>query len=376
MLLFPVAPSAPPVFSAKKAPAKKAPMLPSRKTTLAAVAGLETHPAFPLIGQEFVRELEAHPVYCLASQVSVQRWKDMIPCSSPSQNCVQQWHVAGMAIGLKQRRTLLCRDAWCAWLVLRLLFFQGDCSSRYPFNLAKCIASQRHFLGPSRTIKLAKCIASRRHFLGPSRKFAEFCFQEGQRFYRDQRFSDASQLWGQAALLNHGPSHAFLSDMLIDGLLETRSWDLVMQERLQYLDKGTPVSRQAFALASAGAALGCAHSKGALARCLMSGIGTRVSQCTADKLASESAQSGSCIGQYVLGLACKMGGESDTLRGKAAAVRWLFLAAEQGHAAAQFDLSIMYSLGDGVAKDKTEAGKWKEKARAQGHIGCKRTRSR
>jgi hypothetical protein len=224
-------------------------------------------------------------------------------------------------------------------------------------------------------LNIAKCIASRRHFLGPSRAFAEFSFQEGQRLYREQRFGMASQLWGQAAVLNHGPSHAFLSEMLIDGLLETRQWSEIIRERLRYIDKGSPVSRQAFALASAGAALGCAHSKGALAHCLMSGFGPRVSVCSADELARESAQSGSCIGQYVVGLACKMGGESDPQRGKAAAVRWLHLAAEQGHASAQFDLSIMYSLGDGVAKNKAEAKKWKEKAQAQGHIGCKRPRS-
>ena len=53
---------------------------------------------------------------------------------------------------------------------------------------------------------------------------------------------------------------------------------------------------------------------------------------------------------------------------KAEAVHWLHLASEQGHASAQFDLSIMYSLGDGVAKDNAEAKKWKEKAGAQGHI--------
>jgi TPR repeat protein len=157
--------------------------------------------------------------------------------------------------------------------------------------------------------------------------------------------------------------------MLIDGLLETRQWSDIVHERIRYIDKGSPVSRQAFALASAGAALGCAHSKGALARCLITGFGTtgsRVSLGSAAELARFSAQSGSCIGQYVVGLACKMSGR------KAEAVEWLHLAAEQGHASAQFDLSIMYSLGDGVAKDKAEAKKWKEKAGAQGHIGLKR----
>ena len=328
-------------------------MLPSRTRTEAAVAGLETHPAFPLIGSEFVAELEAHPTYCLASQVSVQRWKDKFGSSQSTQSCVQQCQVQSSAIGVRQRRTLLCRGTLSTWLVLRLLFCQGQFGSlKNPLNIAKCIAS-------------------RRHFLGPSRAFAEFSFQEGQRLYREQRFGMASQLWGQAAVLNHGPSHAFLSEMLIDGLLETRQWSEIIDERIRYLNKGSPVSRQAFALASAGAALGCAHSKGALARCLITGFGTsRVSLEPAAELARISAQSGSCIGQYVVGLACKMIGR------KAEAVEWLHLAAEQGHASAQFDLSIMYSLGDGVAKDKAKAKKWKEKAGAQGHIGLRKDKKR
>lgn len=301
-------------------------------------------------------ELMAHPLYCLTSRCSVQRWEVMFKCRTPSQAHAQQWHIDGIDVGLKQRSTLLARAALCELLVLRLMRFGGAWRVRYP----------KHH---------ATCVLSRRHFLGPSRNFAEFSFQEGQRLYREQRFGDASQLWGQAAVLNHGPSHAFLSVLLLDGLLETRSWALVCDERIRYLHQGSPTSMQAFALASAGAALGCAHSKGALAHCLMSGFGPRVSVCSADELARESAQSGSCIGQYVVGLACKMGGESDPQRGKAAAVRWLHLAAEQGHASAQFDLSIMYSLGDGVAKNKAEAKKWKEKAQAQGHIGCKRPRS-
>ena len=57
------------------------------------------------------------------------------------------------------------------------------------------------------------------------------------------------------------------------------------------------------------------------------------------------------------------------------AERWLRLAAGQGHATAQFSLSTMYSLGDGVAKDVQEARIWREKAVAQGHIGCKRSRN-
>jgi TPR repeat protein len=36
----------------------------------------------------------------------------------------------------------------------------------------------------------------------------------------------------------------------------------------------------------------------------------------------------------------------------------------------------MYSLGDGVEKNVAEAELWKQKAAAQGHIGCKRKQRR
>jgi serine/threonine protein kinase len=52
--------------------------------------------------------------------------------------------------------------------------------------------------------------------LGPLSQ-AENLFQEGQRLSDQQRFSDAALSWGQASLLKHAASHAFLSNMLFDG---------------------------------------------------------------------------------------------------------------------------------------------------------------
>ena len=74
--------------------------------------------------------------------------------------------------------------------------------------------------------------------------------------YGEQRFSEAAERWGRAALLQHAPSHAHLPDMLMDGRA----------------GMAKDVNR-AFKLAEAGAALGCAHSKGALGRCYVWGIG-------------------------------------------------------------------------------------------------------
>ena len=51
----------------------------------------------------------------------------------------------------------------------------------------------------------------------------------------------------------------------------------------------------------------------------------------------------------------------------ATAMRELRPLAEQGLAAAQFNLGLLYANGQGVPKDDTQARQWYEKAAAQGH---------
>ena len=53
------------------------------------------------------------------------------------------------------------------------------------------------------------------------------------------------------------------------------------------------------------------------------------------------------------------------------AVKWWLLAAEQGHADAQYGLGLCYENGSGVDKDLSEAFKWYSKAAKQGHAGAK-----
>jgi len=308
------------------------------------IAWFESHPAREFVYGEFVAELLAHPLYCLASRSSVQRHELMFRCPAPSQVHAHQWNVYGIDVGLKQHRTLLTRSALCDLLVLRLMRFGGEFGVRRPQHCATCVMSRRHFL--------------------VSKSIAPYLFDEGQRLYRQQQFEEAANRWGLGVVLNHGPSHAFLSTMLLDDLLDRRSWDSRIQERLQYMEKGSPASISAFKLASAGAALGCAHSKGALARCVLNTGSYEFG------LALESATLGSCFGQYVVGIHFKKIHQMEE------AERWLRLAADQGHATAQFSLSIMYSLGDGVEKNVAEAELWKQKAAAQGHIGCKRKQRR
>ena len=178
----------------------------------------------------------AHPLYCRASRSTVQRWEVMFRCRAPSQARAQQWHVYGIDVGLKQRTTLLARAALCELLVLRLMRFRSAGRCRYPLPRAACAVSRRHFL--------------------VSKNLADGLFQEGRRLYEQRRYNDAAKSWGQAALLQHGASHAFLSNILFEGRP-----DVAEDEK------------RGFELAAAGAAMSCAHSKGALGRCLVSGSG-------------------------------------------------------------------------------------------------------
>jgi TPR repeat protein len=242
------------------------------------------HPAFALPGRELTTEAEVHPLYCRASRSSVQRWGAMFYCRAPSRAHAQQWHVYGIDVGVTQRRALLTRAALCELLVLRLMRSLGANGVRYPLHHATCVVSRRHFL--------------------VSKNLADGLFQEGQRLCEQQRFSDAAKSWGQAALLQHAASHAFLSTMLFEG----RPGVAVDEKR-------------AFAFAAAGAVLSCAHSKGALGRCLIAGE----------------------------------------------VARWFRLAAVQGHADAQFNLGHMFENGQGVTQDRAEAARWYRMAAAQGH---------
>ena len=54
----------------------------------------------------------------------------------------------------------------------------------------------------------------------------------------------------------------------------------------------------------------------------------------------------------------------------ATAIREWTPLAEQGHAAAQFFLGVMYNEGQGVLQDYTEAAKWYRKAAEQGDLGA------
>ena len=277
---------------------------------------LRANPGFSSADRELIAEAEAHPAYCLVSRACVQRWEAMLRYRHASRAPAQQWNVYGSGIGLRQRRALLCRGALCAVLVRKLMRFQG----RY---------------GAMKVLHHACCVISRRHFL-VSKNAAETLFEKGQRLYGEQRYREAAESWGQAALLQHAPSHAFLSSLLFVGRA----------------DVAKDVQR-AFEFASGGAALGCAHSKGALGRCFVKGAGVAKDVGRGLALARESAAAGSSFGQSVVGR-CYYAGWG-VAQDDAEAVRWYRLAAAQGHAVAQYNLGVMFEKGRGVAPDYAEA---------------------
>jgi|TARA_B100001971_G_C18092570_1_gene484314 TPR repeat protein len=77
-----------------------------------------------------------------------------------------------------------------------------------------------------------------------------------------------------------------------------------------------------------------------------------------------SAEQGDVKAQYNLGLMYFIGqGVSQDYK---ESVKWYRLSAEQGDAEAQFNLGLMYSEGQGVPQDDKEAVKWYRLAAEQG----------
>jgi uncharacterized protein len=124
--------------------------------------------------------------------------------------------------------------------------------------------------------------------------------------------------------------------------------------------------QRAFELAAAGAALGCAHSKGVLGLCYVEGYGGAVDEARGLALGRESEAAGSCFGQFVVG-ACYYYGCGGVAQDYAEAVRLYRLAVAQGHATAQVNLGNMFLNGYGVRKIKAEAVRLYRLAAAQGH---------
>ena len=86
---------------------------------------------------------------------------------------------------------------------------------------------------------------------------------------------------------------------------------------------------------------------------------------TAWRLLRPLAEQGDAAAQYGLGVMYERG--RGVRQNDVEAVKWYRLAAKQGHAKAQSNLGLMYVNGQGVMRDHAEAVKWFRLAAVQGN---------
>ena len=86
---------------------------------------------------------------------------------------------------------------------------------------------------------------------------------------------------------------------------------------------------------------------------------------TAHKIMLPLAEQGNVIAQYNLGVMYDLG-DGISLNYEEA-FKWYYLAANQGHPKAQNNLGTLYRNGDGVLQDYQEARKWYQRSADQGH---------
>ncbi len=86
---------------------------------------------------------------------------------------------------------------------------------------------------------------------------------------------------------------------------------------------------------------------------------------TAWRLLRPLAEQGDAAAQYGLGVMYERG--QGVRQNDVEAVKWYRLAAKQGHAEAQSNLGVMYERGQGVMRDHAEAVKWFRLAAVQGN---------
>jgi TPR repeat protein len=292
------------------------------------------------------------------------------------------WHlrkVHGDVIGSRQRQALVLRGGLFVKLVQGLVCNPDKSAQHVDMNRARRVVNRSHS-----------------HFLALKAETAEQLFQEGQRLHDDKRFCEAATKWGQAALLRHPSSHALLAGILLDG----RGGVFKMVDDNNYgqahnfdRKKSASVFDCAYHLAYLGDGLGCVHSRGLLALCFLRrhryyGIPTYrhnkkkkdgtnwfcpCNHGRAIALAMESADAGSCFGQYAVALhfrkknnffeECHHGDRTDDF------IRFLRLAAANGHAHAEYKLAWNCFHGHKeLLKNQTEAIPLLHNAAAKGYV--------
>ena len=174
-------------------------------------------------------------------------------------------------------------------------------------------------------------------------------FDDAQRIRALCDFAAASKRFSHLMRLGHGPSHAELAWIVIDGR-EGVAGDAVA----------------GFSIARQGWLMGCAHSTGVLSYCRVYCYGCSQDLALGFQLALESAAGGSKFGYLMVGAMLRDGRGGAPLD-VARAVEMYRLAAGLGLDAAQFRLGRMYQSGHGVLRDVGEAARWFRLAGDQGH---------
>jgi hypothetical protein len=192
-----------------------------------------------------------------------------------------------------------------------------------------------------------KIVVQRHHWrVSEYMRYVLFC--KGRHFYAHGQFSLAIQFWGQAALLQDQVSHAILADMLIGGR------------------PGVPKDPiKAFEFASEGERMGCSHSMGVLAQCILIGIGCSPNIEFGEALARYSAERGnSPFGWHAYGLTFYYGFNKP--RDYVKAAQCFQKAAAHEHAGSLNLLGYMHEKGIGVFRDYDKSRRCYEQAAKQG----------
>jgi len=231
------------------------------------IQNLRRHPAFEAADSSLNAEFNAYTAYCFASTSCINQCYAMMHVLPRNIATVMKRDLHAYPIRYKKLQALFCRGAICATLVSRLMRFQGDLQ-----------------YGVSKALYHASCIISQQHFL-VSKNAQENLFKKGKWLYDNHMYSDAARFLGQAALLCNGPAHAYLSTILLEGL-----GNIARKEQ------------HAFQVACAGADLGCEHSNGVLARCIIYGCDLPIDHKRGVALAKASAATGSSFGILALGI--------------------------------------------------------------------------
>jgi TPR repeat protein/Tfp pilus assembly protein PilF len=177
----------------------------------------------------------------------------------------------------------------------------------------------------------------------------------------DAEFEKAEKIFNAAAdevqSLNPNGAFAPLSDSLVKARLAR---DFVTVKGIV-----TPLAEN-----------GHANSQYILSRIYVGALGVSQNMKEGPRLLRLAAEGGQVKAQMLLAFSYKMGvenPEANITKDLTESFKWYRLAAEQGNAAAQHHVGVMYAEGEGVAKDLKKSMKWIQRSAKQGDEDAKKS---